>query len=86
MARRLYIGNLSFKVAEPELERMFSELELPLASVQVMREPASGKSRGFAFAELEHPAELAHAIEILNGKVLDGRALAVAEARPERRR
>ena len=86
MARRLYIGNLSFQVGEPELERMFSELGFPLASVLVMREPGSGKSRGFGFAELAPPVDLQQVVSALNGKVLDGRALAVAPARLDRRR
>jgi cold-inducible RNA-binding protein len=86
MANKLFIGNLSFKLADAELSELFSSLNIPVASVTVMREVDSGRSRGFAFAELAPEADAAAAISALNGKVVDGRALTVNEARPQKRR
>jgi cold-inducible RNA-binding protein len=86
MASKLFIGNLSFKLADAELSELFASLNIPVASVTVMREVDTGRSRGFAFAELAPEADLAAAIKALNGKVMDGRALTVNEARPQKKR
>jgi RNA recognition motif-containing protein len=86
MPSKLFIGNLSFKVADTELNELFASLNIPVASITVMRDIATGRPRGFAFAELAPEANLESAINQLNGKVLDGRALTVNEARPQRPR
>jgi cold-inducible RNA-binding protein len=86
MANKLFIGNLSFKLADAELSELFASLNIPVASVTVMREVDTGRSRGFAFAELAPQADSAAAISALNGKVIDGRALTVNEARPQKKR
>jgi RNA recognition motif-containing protein len=51
-----------------------------------MRDTDTGRSRGFAFAELAPEADMAAAIQALNGNVVDGRALTVNEARPQKKR
>jgi RNA recognition motif-containing protein len=86
MPGKLFIGNLSFKVADAELGELFSSLNIPVESIRVMRDMDSGRSRGFAFAELPADADMANAIKELNGKVLDGRPLTVNEARPQVKR
>jgi cold-inducible RNA-binding protein len=86
MPSKLFIGNLSFKVADSELNELFASLNIPTANIQVMREVDTGRSRGFAFAELAPEANMESAIAQLNGKVLDGRALTVNEARPQKPR
>jgi cold-inducible RNA-binding protein len=86
MPSKLFIGNLSFKVADSELNELFAGLNIPVSKIQVMREVDTGRSRGFAFAELAPEANLETAIKQLNGKVLDGRALTVNEARPQKPR
>jgi RNA recognition motif-containing protein len=83
MPSKLFIGNLSFKVADSELNELFAGLNIPASKIQVMREVDTGRSRGFAFAELAPEANMEEAIKLLNGKVLDGRALTVNEARPQ---
>jgi cold-inducible RNA-binding protein len=86
MPIKLFIGNLSFKVADAELNELFSSLNIPVASIMLMRDVDTGRSRGFAFAELAPEANAEAAIKELNGKVLDGRALTVNEARPQKKR
>jgi len=83
MPSKLYIGNLSFKMSETELTDLFAQLNIPVASVKVIRDMETGRSRGFGFAELAPEADMNKAIEELNGKVIDGRALTVNEARPQ---
>jgi RNA recognition motif-containing protein len=86
MPSKLFVGNLSFNVADSELNELFASLNIPVGSIKVMRDTDTGRSRGFAFAELAPEADMESAIKQLNGKVLDGRALTVNEARPQRPR
>ena len=86
MPSKLYIGNLSFSVADAQLNALFAELKIGVADLRVMRDQETGRSRGFAFAELAPETDVAAAIKELNGKVLDGRALTVTEARPQVKR
>jgi cold-inducible RNA-binding protein len=86
MPSKLFIGNLSFNVADSQLNELFASLNIPVASITVMRDLDTGRSRGFAFAELAPEADMESAIKQLNGKVLDNRALTVNEARPQRPR
>ncbi|PYV12723.1 MAG: RNA-binding protein [Acidobacteria bacterium] len=86
MPSKLYVGNLSFKVSESALSELFASLSIPVAGVKVIRDFETGKSRGFGFAELAPEADMAKAIRELNGKVVDGRALTVNEAKPQARR
>ena len=82
MSHRLYLGNLSFKLNEGDLSELFDRIGIKTAMIEIVREPGSGKSRGFAFAELPRSEDLPRAIEELNGRVVDGRARAGSEARP----
>ncbi len=86
MPGKLFIGNLSFNVADADLSSLCESLKLKTVSVRIMRDKDTGRSRGFAFVELGPETELAAAISELNGKVLDGRALTVNEARPQKKR
>jgi cold-inducible RNA-binding protein len=86
MPGKLFIGNLSFRVSDTELTDLFASLNIAVDNIRVMRDLDTGRSRGFAFAELAPNMDLAAAIKELNGKVLDGRALTVNEARPQVKR
>jgi cold-inducible RNA-binding protein len=86
MASRLFIGNLSFNVADAQLNELFAELNIQIENIRLMRDQSTGRSRGFAFAELAPGVDMAAAIAQLNGKVLDGRPLTVNEARPQAQR
>jgi len=83
---KLFIGNLSFKVSDAELNELFVTLNIPVANITLMRDVETGRSRGFAFAELAPEANAEAAIKELNGKMLGGRALTVNEARPQKKR
>ncbi len=86
MPGKLFSGNLSFNVADADLSALCSSLNVKTESVRIMRDRDTGRSRGFGFIELAPETELAAAISGLNGKVLDGRALTVNEARPQKKR
>ena len=85
MAQRLFIGNLSFKTTEGELETLFAESG-SVSSVTIIMDRFSGRSRGFGFIEMGSEEEAQAAIERLNGYEFEGRALTVNEAKPQERR
>ena len=82
MGRRLYVGNLPYTTGEAELQELFSRAGT-VESVRVMRDAATGRARGFAFVEMQTDADAQSAIQKLNDTELDGRKLAVNEARPK---
>jgi cold-inducible RNA-binding protein len=86
MPGKLFIGNLSFNVVEADLEQLCADLKIQTASVKVMRDMELGRSRGFGFIELAPETVMDAAIQAMNGKELDGRALTVNEARPPKKR
>ncbi len=86
MPGKLFVGNLSFNVSDLELNELCASLNVQTESVKVMRDMDTGRSRGFAFVELKPDSDMAAAINQLNGKMLDGRALTVSEARPQKKR
>jgi RNA recognition motif-containing protein len=77
---RLYVGNLSYQVTEKDLRDAFAAYE-HVESVAVIIDRTSGRSNGFGFVEISDEAEAKAAIEEMDGKVLEGRALKVNEAR-----
>jgi len=77
----IYVGNLSFEVAEEDLKQAFEGFG-QVESVNIIKDRYSGESRGFAFVEMPAEAEAQSAITGLNGKELKGRTLNVNEARP----
>jgi len=85
LALRLFIGNLSFKTTEGELETLFAESG-SVSSVTIIMDRFSGRSRGFGFIEMGSEEEAQAAIERLNGYEFEGRALTVNEAKPQERR
>ncbi len=80
MAKKLFIGNLSFKTNDESLRSAFSQAGT-VVSASVIMDKMTGKSRGFGFVEMED-ADTENAINMFNGKDLDGRPLTVNEARP----
>ncbi len=86
MPGKIFVGNLSYNVSDAELSELIAGLNIATASVKIMRDMDTGRSRGFGFVELTPEGNLEAAIQALNGKVLDGRALTANEARPQKRR
>jgi RNA recognition motif-containing protein len=80
--KNLFVGNLSFQTTEADLRALFEPFG-EITRAQIMTDRDTGRSRGFAFVEMTNDQEAAKAIEALNGKELDGRALNVNEARPK---
>lgn len=81
MGKKLYCGNLSYSVGSSDLEDLFAQYGT-VESAQVISDRDSGRSKGFGFVEMGSDAEAKAAIEGLNGKEHEGRALTVNEARP----
>jgi cold-inducible RNA-binding protein len=81
VAKKLYVGNLSYDVSNSELEQMF-QAHGQVQSAQVIMDRDTGRSKGFGFVEMANDQEAQAAIAALNGKESNGRALTVNEARP----
>ena len=81
MAKKLYVGNLSYGTTDSDLQKMFEEFGT-VESAQVITDRESGRSKGFGFVEMGSQQEAEAAIKALNGKEMDGRALTVNEAKP----
>lgn len=79
MSKKIYIGNLSFSTTDAELRRLF-EQHGAVESVNVIMDRETGRPRGFAFVEMSDASSAAAAIQVLNGRELDGRSLRVNEA------
>lgn len=85
MNKKLYVGNLSYNTVESQLRTMFEEAG-EVVEVTILQDQYSGRSRGFGFVEMVDEATAEQAVNLCNGKELDGRALKVAEAKPRRQR
>ncbi len=81
MAKKLYVGGLSYDTKEKTLQDLFSEAGTVVSSA-VITDRATGRSKGFGFVEMSTEAEAQKAISMFNGKEVDGRNLTVNEARP----
>jgi RNA recognition motif-containing protein len=85
VGKKLYVGNLSYEVTGSELEKMFQP-HGTVESAQVISDRDTGRSKGFGFVEMASSQEAEAAIQALNGKESNGRALTVNEARPREER
>jgi RNA recognition motif-containing protein len=81
MGKRLYVGNLSYNATEAELREVFAEGGKGVTEVNIVLDRDTGRPRGFAFVEMATDQEAAQAVETLNGRELQGRAISVSEAR-----
>ena len=81
MSTKLYVGNLPYETTESDLQALF-EGAGQVASVNVMRDRATGQARGFAFVEMSTPAEATSAISQLDQHAFGGRNLTVNLAKP----
>jgi RNA recognition motif-containing protein len=83
--KSIFVGNLGFNVAENALRSLFEEYGA-VDRVTIVTDRETGQQKGFAFVEMGVDAEAARAIESLNGRELNGRAMTVNEARPRAER
>lgn len=81
MSTKLFVGNLSFKTTENDLQDAFAACGT-VVETNIMMDRMTGRPRGFAFVTMSSPEEAQKAIEALHGKDFDGRALTVNVARP----
>ncbi len=81
----IFVGNLSYQTTESELEAAFSAYGA-VERVSVVRDRDTGQPRGFAFVEMTNANEAAAAINAMNGREINGRALNVNQARPREER
>ena len=81
MGKKLYVGNLTYGVTDSTLAQLF-EGHGTVQSAQVIMDRDTGRSKGFGFVEMGSDAEAQAAIQALNGKEVEGRALTVNEAKP----
>src|SRR5437868_12877029 len=82
MGRKLFVGNLPFSTDERRLEELFAAIG-PVDTVNIVRDQMAGRARGFAFVEMQTDEAAQSAIQQLNESDLDGRKIAVNEARPK---
>jgi cold-inducible RNA-binding protein len=85
MNNKLFVGNLSFKTTENDLQDTFAEFGT-VTEANLMMDRSTGRPRGFGFVTMSTPEEAAKAVEGMNGKSIDGRALTVNLARPREER
>lgn len=81
MNNKLYVGNLSYDTTEAKLRELFSAAGA-IRSVAIPMDRMTNQPRGFAFVEMETPADALKAIKTCNGQMVDGREIKVNEAKP----
>ena len=82
---RIYVGNLSFDTDEPQIEQLFAS-HGTVESVRLIRDHATGRSRGFGFVEVSDDEAGRAACQALDQQEFEGRRLTVNEAKPQERR
>ena len=81
MNTKLYVGGISYDATDADLKDFFSPAG-NVVSASIIMDRMSGRSKGFGFVEMSTEEEAQKAIELLNGKDLEGRNITVNEARP----
>ena len=82
---KLYVGNLSYNTVEGDIEALFAQ-HGDIASVSIVRDRATGQSRGFGFVEMNDDTQCQSAMQKLDQFEFEGRRLTVNEAKPQERR
>lgn len=85
VAKKLYVGNLTYQVSSSDLEQMFAPFG-GVQSAQVIEDRETGRSKGFGFVEMGSDAEAQAAIRGLHEQEHNGRRLTVNEAKPREAR
>ena len=81
MSTKLYVGNLPYQTTESDLQELFESVG-PVASINIVKDRATGQARGFAFVEMSDAEGAQRAISELDRHEYGGRNLTVNEARP----
>lgn len=80
----IYVGNLAYSTTDDSLQQLFAEYGA-VTSARVCIDRMSGRSKGFGFVEMPNASEAQAAIDAMNGREIDGRALRVNESQPKPR-
>ena len=83
--KKLFVGGISWNLTEEELKEAFSKVGT-VEEVKIITDRVSGRSKGFGFVTMATAEDAAKAVEEMNGVELDGRAITVNEARPQKER
>jgi RNA recognition motif-containing protein len=78
---KLFVGNLSFKVTDADLQNWFEANGFPVESAEVLSDRKTGRSRGIGFVVLKRNDQLKDAIDKLHGQTFEGRTVNVEEAK-----
>ena len=81
MAKKLYVGGLSYNTTDAVLKDTFAQAGT-VVSATIIIDKMTNRSKGFGFVEMSTDEEAAKAIELFDGKELDGRTVKVNEAKP----
>ena len=81
MDTKIYVGNLSYETTEEDLNTLFSSAGV-VKSVSLIKDRDTGRSKGFAFVEMNSQSETEEAIKSLDGKMVNNREIKVNKARP----
>lgn len=82
MAKKLYVGNLSYSTTEDDLREAFAKIG-EVQSATLIIDQTNGRSKGFGFVEMASDDDAAKAISEMNGSTLFDRTITVNEARPK---
>jgi len=85
MATKLFVGSLAWATNDDSLKDFFAAVGT-VVSASVIMDRETNRSKGFGFVEMSSDEEAKAAVDQLNGKDLDGRAVVVSEARPREER
>lgn len=85
MNKRLYVGNIPYKVTEDDLKELFGQAG-DVSEIKLIKDTASGKLKGFGFVEMASDEGALKAIEMFNKYSYSGRNLVVNEAKPMEKR
>lgn len=85
MAKKLYVGNLSYDTTEVQIRELFAQAG-EITEVSVIIDRDTGRSKGFAFVQMQDDSVAQEAIRRFNGHMMNDRALTVNEARPREER
>ncbi|MFC1651809.1 RNA recognition motif domain-containing protein [Patescibacteria group bacterium] len=85
MGKKLYVGGISYDTTEDGLKEAFSAAGT-VDEATIINDKFSGRSKGFGFVEMSSDDEAKKAIEMFDGKEIDGRTVKVDEARPMKKR
>lgn len=84
--KKIYMGNLDYGVTEEDIRNTLGEGGIEAKEINIISDRYTGRPRGFGFAEFETEEQTQKAIELLNGKEINGRALKVSKAQKKARK